>query len=67
MLNEFYIMAFRRKIYAGIEQLQRDLDAWSCRRDRSGQQYKFDYALFAPGTEAEPKDLYSMRLSAHHF
>ena len=30
MLNEFYRVAFRRKIYAGIEQLQADLDAWLC-------------------------------------
>ena len=28
VLNEFYRVAFRRKIYSGIEQLQRDLDAW---------------------------------------
>src|SRR6202012_3009278 len=28
VLNEFYRVAFRRRIYATIEQLQRDLDAW---------------------------------------
>ena len=28
VLNEFYRVAFRRKIYATIEELQRDLDAW---------------------------------------
>jgi transposase InsO family protein len=28
VLNEFYRVAFRRHIYAGIEELQRDLDAW---------------------------------------
>ena len=28
MLNEFYRVAFRRKIYASIEQLQDDLDLW---------------------------------------
>ena len=28
VLNEFYKVAFRRKIYAGIEQLQADLDDW---------------------------------------
>src|ERR1700756_820685 len=28
VLNEFYRVAFRRKIYATIEQLQRDLDLW---------------------------------------
>ena len=27
-LNEFYRVAFRRKIYASIEQLQGDLDLW---------------------------------------
>jgi hypothetical protein len=27
-LNEFYRVAFRRKIYVTIEQLQSDLDAW---------------------------------------
>jgi len=28
VLNEFYMVAFRPKIYSGIEQLQADLDAW---------------------------------------
>ena len=28
VLNEFYRVAFRRKIYSGIEQSQTDLDAW---------------------------------------
>ena len=28
VLNEFYRVAFRKKIYRSIEQLQRDLDAW---------------------------------------
>jgi transposase InsO family protein len=28
VLNEFYRVAFRRKIYPGLEQLQADLDAW---------------------------------------
>ena len=28
VLNEFYRVAFRRKIYASIEQLQGDLDLW---------------------------------------
>ena len=28
VLNEFYRVAFRRKIYVSIEQLQRDLDLW---------------------------------------
>jgi transposase InsO family protein len=28
VLNEFYRVAFRRRIYAGIEELQQDLDAW---------------------------------------
>src|SRR5437899_7389493 len=28
VLNEFYRVAFRRKIYATIEELQRDLDLW---------------------------------------
>jgi transposase InsO family protein len=28
VLNEFYRVAFRRKIYTSIEQLQADLDAW---------------------------------------
>jgi transposase InsO family protein len=28
VLNEFYRVAFRRKIYASIEELQRDLDLW---------------------------------------
>jgi hypothetical protein len=27
-LNKFYRVAFRRKIYASIEQLQGDLDLW---------------------------------------
>ena len=28
VFKEFYMLAFRRKIYVDIEQLQRDLDAW---------------------------------------
>ena len=28
VLNEFYRVAFRRKIYSSIEELQRDLDRW---------------------------------------
>ncbi len=28
VLNEFYQVAFRTKIYAGIDELQRDLDTW---------------------------------------
>jgi transposase InsO family protein len=28
MLNEFYRVAFRKKIYTSLEELQRDLDAW---------------------------------------
>jgi hypothetical protein len=28
VLNEFYRVAFRRKIYSGLEQLQADLDSW---------------------------------------
>ena len=28
VLNEFYRVAFRRKIYASIGELQRDLDLW---------------------------------------
>ena len=28
MLQEFYQVAFRKRIYSGIEQLQADLDAW---------------------------------------
>jgi len=28
VLNEFYRVAFRRKIYRGLEELQGDLDDW---------------------------------------
>lgn len=28
MLDEFYRVAFRKKIYGSIEELQTDLDAW---------------------------------------
>lgn len=28
VLNEFYRVTFRKKVYRGIEELQRDLDAW---------------------------------------
>jgi transposase InsO family protein len=28
VLNEFYRVAFRRKLYGGLEELQHDLDAW---------------------------------------
>ena len=29
MLNEFYRIAFRKKIFATIGELQKDLDAWT--------------------------------------
>ena len=28
VLNEFYRVAFRKKLYTSLEELQRDLDAW---------------------------------------
>jgi hypothetical protein len=28
VLNEFYRVAFRKKIYASVEELQKDLDEW---------------------------------------
>jgi hypothetical protein len=28
VLNEFYRVAFRKKLYTGLEELQADLDAW---------------------------------------
>ena len=28
MLNEFYRVAFRKKLYRSIDELQADLDAW---------------------------------------
>lgn len=28
ILNEFYSVAFRRKIFSSLEELQHDLDAW---------------------------------------
>lgn len=39
MLNEFYRIAFRKKIYATIGELQKDLDAWMIRynEERSHQ------------------------------
>jgi transposase InsO family protein len=30
VLNEFYRVAFRKKVYRSIEELQVDLDAWIC-------------------------------------
>lgn len=39
--NEFYAIAFRKKIYRTIEELQKDLDAWimeyNCERTHSGK------------------------------
>jgi hypothetical protein len=35
MLNEFYRIAFRKKIYATISELQKDLDVWSAPRRRA--------------------------------
>ena len=32
MLQEFYQVAFRKKIYKSIEELQADLDQWMCRQ-----------------------------------
>jgi len=41
MLDEFYRVAFRKKIYRSIEELQADLDAWledyNCRRPHQGR------------------------------
>jgi len=31
VLNEFYRVAFRKKVYRSIEELQADLDAWITR------------------------------------
>jgi Integrase core domain len=30
VLNEFYRIAFRKKVYHSINELQADLDAWMC-------------------------------------
>jgi transposase InsO family protein len=39
VLNEFYRIAFRKKLYASIEDLQNDLDLWvrSCNEERPHQ------------------------------
>ena len=31
MLDQFYRIAFRKKVYATIDELQADLDAWMCK------------------------------------
>ena len=30
VLNEFYRVAFRKKVYSSIDELQADLDVWNC-------------------------------------
>ena len=37
MLNEFYRIAFRKKIYATISELQKDLDVWMTEYNRASQ------------------------------
>ena len=41
MLDEFYRIAFRKKLYRGIDELQADLDAWmreyNCERTHQGR------------------------------
>src|SRR5271166_2036563 len=37
MLNEFYRIAFRKKIYATIGELQKDLDAWMMEYNRASE------------------------------
>jgi Integrase core domain len=37
VLQEFYQVAFRKRIYTGIEQLQTDLDAWITGYNRASE------------------------------
>ena len=37
MLNEFYRIAFRKKIYATISELQKDLDVWMTEYNRASE------------------------------
>jgi hypothetical protein len=37
MLNEFYRVAFRKKIYTSLEELQADLDTWLMEHNETGR------------------------------
>ena len=37
MLNEFYRVAFRKKVYRSIDELQADLDLWICEYNEQGR------------------------------
>jgi hypothetical protein len=37
VLNEFYRVAFRKKVYRSIDELQADLDGWICEYKRASQ------------------------------
>jgi transposase InsO family protein len=37
VLNEFYRVAFRKKVYRSIDELQTDLDSWMTEYNRASQ------------------------------
>jgi hypothetical protein len=41
MLNEFYRIAFRKKIYATISELQKDLDVWMTEYNKARPQGRY--------------------------
>jgi hypothetical protein len=41
VLNEFYRIAFRKKVYHSINELQADLDAWMCAYNTASQHPSF--------------------------
>lgn len=65
MLNEFYRVAFRKKIYRSIEELQTDLDAWI--REYNGErphQGRWCYGKTPMQTFVESLDLAKEKLHA---
>jgi hypothetical protein len=48
VLNEFYRVAFRKKVYRSIDELQADLDAW-VREYNDASQHPSDYVLEEKG------------------
>lgn len=68
MLDEFYSITFRKKLYHSIEELQQDLDAWmdqyNCHRPHSG---RYCYGKTPMQTFNESKQLALAKMLDTHY
>ena len=66
MLNEFYWVAFRKKIYASLDDLQVDLDAWLTEYNETRpHQGRWRYGKTPMQTFLDSVPLARVRVSAH--